>query len=384
MPADTHRRSDTLDLACELIRRPSVTPDQAGCLDLIAARLEAIGFTCESMRFGEVDNLWARRGTAGPLLALAGHVDVVPSGPVEAWSTPPFEPVITADGWLCGRGAADMKGGLAGLVTATERFIAAHPDHQGSLAFLLTADEEGPSVDGTRKVIAALEARGEKIDWCLLGEPSSRERGGDTLRNGRRGSLNAKLIVHGIQGHVAYPDIADNPLHRLAPFLAELVAIEWDQGNEHFPPTSLQISNLVSGTGADNVIPGSAELMFNIRFSTEWTVESLQERLTALFASHGLDHEVEWRVSGLPFLTAGGPLLDATRAALAEVMGADPELSTGGGTSDGRHIAPTGAEVIELGPVNATIHKIDERVQVAELDQLSAVYQRVLEKLLVP
>lgn len=371
----------TIDLACELIRRKSVTPDDAGCLDLIAARLAAIGFRCERMRFAEVDNLWARRGTAQPLLALAGHVDVVPSGPLEEWHTPPFEPVIR-DGWLHGRGAADMKGGLAGLVTAAERFVAAHPDHRGSLAFLLTADEEGVAVNGTRKVIEALDARGEKIDWCLLGEPSSRARGGDVLRNGRRGSLNGLLTVHGVQGHVAYPELADNPVHNLAPALAELCAVEWDSGNAHFPPTSFQVANLNAGTGADNIIPGAATLMFNIRFSTEWTVDTLQARIVELFERHHLKYDIEWRVSGLPFLTAGGPLLDATRDALREVVGIEPELNTGGGTSDGRHIAPSGAEVIELGPVNATIHKLNERVQVAELDELSATYERIFEKLL--
>lgn len=373
--------SETLDLACELIRRPSVTPDQAGCLDLIAARLEAIGFTCEWMRFGEVDNLWARRGTEYPVLALAGHVDVVPTGPVENWSTPPFEPTLK-DGWLHGRGAADMKGGLAGLVTAAERFIAAHPEHRGSLAFLLTADEEGPSIDGTRKVIAALQARGEKIDWCLLGEPSSRERGGDVLRNGRRGSLNGLVTIHGVQGHVAYPALASNPVHKLAPALSELCSIEWDKGNAHFPPTSLQISNLNAGTGADNIIPGAASLMFNIRFSTEWTIQRLQERIIDLLDRHGLEYDIKWHISGEPFLTAGGPLLDATREALKEVIGIDPVVDTGGGTSDGRHIAPTGTEVIELGPVNATIHKIDEKVRVTELDELSSVYERILIKLL--
>lgn len=371
----------TLDLACELIRRKSVTPDDAGCLDLIERRLRALGFTCERMRFGEVDNLWARRGTTKPLLALAGHVDVVPSGPVEQWQTPPFEPVLK-DGWLHGRGAADMKGGLAGLVTAVERFVSRHPDHRGSLAFLLTADEEGVAVNGTRKVIEALDARGEKIDWCLLGEPSSRERAGDVLRNGRRGSLNGLLTVHGVQGHVAYPDLADNPVHALAPALAELCSVEWDRGNEHFPPTRFQVSNLNAGTGADNIIPGAATLMFNIRFSTEWTVETLQARIESLLERHGLKFAIEWRVSGLPFLTTGGRLLDATRDAVREVIGIEPELNTGGGTSDGRHIAPSGAEVIELGPVNATIHKLNERVRTDDLDAISATYERVLQKLL--
>ncbi len=373
--------SETLELAKDLIRRPSVTPDDSGCLDLIAARLEPLGFRCERMRFGEVDNLWARRGDAGPVLALAGHVDVVPTGPEDQWLTPPFEPVVE-DGFLHGRGAADMKGGLAALVTAAERFVAAHPDHGGSLAFLLTADEEGPAVDGTRRVIETLGARDETIDWCLLGEPSSRERAGDVLRNGRRGSLNGLLTVHGIQGHVAYPAIADNPVHRLVPVLSELCGMQWDRGNEHFPPTSFQVSNLNAGTGADNIIPGAATLMFNVRFSTEWTVEKLQHAITALLDRHELNYEIEWRVSGLPFLTEGGALLDATRAAVREVLGVEPELNTGGGTSDGRHIAPAGAEVVELGPVNATIHKIDERVAVADLDALSATYERVIATLL--
>lgn len=373
--------SETLELAQDLIRRASVTPDDAGCLDLIAARLEPLGFTCEVLRFGEVANLWARRGTDGPVLALAGHVDVVPTGPLEDWGTPPFDPVVR-DGWLHGRGAADMKGGLAALVTAAERFVATHPGHRGSLAFLLTADEEGPAVDGTCRVIETLTARGETIDWCLLGEPSSRERAGDVLRNGRRGSLNGLLTVHGIQGHVAYPDVADNPVHRFAPVLTELCAMQWDRGNEHFPPTSFQVSNLNAGTGADNIIPGEAVVAFNLRFSTEWTVEKLQQAVTALLDRHELNYRIEWRVSGLPFLTDGGALLDAVRSSVHEVIGIEPECNTGGGTSDGRHIAPAGAEVIELGPVNATIHKIDERVRVSELDELSATYERILEKLL--
>lgn len=372
----------TLELACELIRRRSLTPDQAGCLDLIADRLSAVGFRCEIMRFGETDNLWARRGSAHPVLALAGHVDVVPPGPADQWHTPPFEPVVK-DGWLHGRGAADMKGGLAALVVAAERFVAAHPDHTGSLAFLLTADEEGIGTDGTVRVVDALTRRGDRIDWCVLGEPSSRERVGDQLRNGRRGSLTGRLTIHGVQGHVAFPESVENPVHHLAPVLAELCAIEWDRGNAHFPPTSFQVVTLDAGApGVDNVVPATASLVFNLRFSTEQTVAGIQARVGALLDARGFRHEIAWHVSGLPFLTEGGPLVDATRAAVREVMGLDPELSTAGGTSDGRHIAPAGAQVIELGPVNATIHKPDERVRVDDLDLLAATYESLLERLL--
>ncbi|MEX0900473.1 MAG: succinyl-diaminopimelate desuccinylase [Gammaproteobacteria bacterium] len=373
----------TLELACDLIRRPSLTPDQAGCIDLIAARLEKIGFVCEQMRFGNTDNLWARRGTTGPVLALAGHVDVVPPGDLAQWQTPPFEPLVQ-DGWLHGRGAADMKGGLAGLVTAAERFVAAHPDHNGTLAFLITADEEGIGSDGTVRVVDALTERGDTIDWCVLGEPSSKARAGDQLRNGRRGSLTGRLTVHGVQGHVAFPELIDNPVHRVTPVLAELCAIEWDRGNAHFPPTSLQVVTLEAGSrGVDNVVPASAHIVFNLRFSTEQTVDSIEARVAALLNRHGFQYDIEWHISGLPFLTEGGPLIDATIAAVTEVVGITPELSTAGGTSDGRHIAPAGAQVIELGPVNATIHKLNERVRAAELDELSAVYERILEKLLV-
>lgn len=373
--------SETIELARALISRASITPDDAGCLDLIAARLEPLGFECERMRFGEVDNLWARRGTDAPVLALAGHVDVVPPGPLTDWRTPPFEPVIE-DGWLHGRGAADMKGGLAGLVTAAERFVRAHPGHAGTLAFLLTADEEGPSVDGTRRVVETLGARGVKLDWCLLGEPSSHERAGDTLRNGRRGSLNARLTVRGIQGHVAFMDPADNPVHRLAPVLAELCAIELDAGNAYFPPSHLQVSNIEAGTGADNVTPGTATVAFNIRYSTEQTADALERRIAALLDGHGLDYAIEWRASGDPFLSPGGPLLAAAREALAGVLDIEPVVDTGGGTSDGRYIAPGGTEVIELGPVNATIHQVNELVRVDELDELSAVYERIITRLL--
>ncbi|NGP53637.1 succinyl-diaminopimelate desuccinylase [Thioalkalivibrio sp. XN8] len=370
-----------LELARELVRRPSVTPEDAGCQALMAERLERIGFQVERQRYGEVDNFWARRGHAGPLLCFAGHTDVVPTGPLDAWTHPPFEAEVK-DGLLWGRGAADMKASLAAMIVACEEFLAARPDHRGSLAFLVTSDEEGPAQDGTKKVIEALEARGEKIDWCLVGEPSSRERLGDMLRIGRRGSLSCDLLVHGIQGHVAYPEKARNPLHQLAPFLQELVGIEWDAGNASFPPTSLQLTNLHSGTGFRNVIPGSAELKFNLRYSTEQTMAGLQERIEALLQRHGLDYEVSWRDAGRPFLTRPGPFLSAVQEVVRDIAGVDPELSTGGGTSDGRFIAPTGAAVVELGPVNASIHKIDEHVRVDDLEPLKDLYLGVMRRLL--
>ena len=374
--------SDTIELAKHLIRRPSVTPEDGGCQALIGKRLGLHGFVAEPMRFGEVDNVWLRRGTAGPVLVFAGHTDVVPTGPEADWHSPPFEANIR-DGLLYGRGAADMKGSIAAFVTACERFVKAHPDHGGSLALLLTSDEEGPSVNGTVKVIEALQARGEQIDWCLVGEPSSTAQVGDIIKNGRRGSLNGRLRVHGRQGHVAYPHLADNPIHRLAPVLAELCAAEWDSGkNEHFPPTSFQVSNLHAGTGADNVIPGQAELLFNFRFSTEVTEAELRERVHAILDAHGLDYTLDWRLSGQPFLTPAGALVEAARVAIRDVCGRETELSTAGGTSDGRFIAPTGAQVVELGPVNASIHQIDEHVAVADLDTLSAIYERILEGLL--
>lgn len=373
--------SSTVDLACELIARPSVTPDDAGCQELMIARLEAIGFAVERLPFGEVSNFWAQRGDGEPLFAFAGHTDVVPSGPLDAWESDPFSPVIR-DGRLYGRGAADMKGSLAAMVTACERFIAAHPDHRGAIAFLITSDEEGPSVDGTRRVIEVLESRGMRMDCCLVGEPTAERQVGDVIKNGRRGSLGATLTVRGIQGHIAYPHLADNPIHRLAPALAELCALRFDQGNEFFPPTSFQVSNINGGTGADNVIPGSVRVMFNFRYSTETDATRLRETVEAVLRAHPLDFEIEWRHSGEPFLTPPGLLVDAVRAAVREVTGCDAALSTSGGTSDGRFIAKTGAQVVELGPVNATIHKVNECVDVAELDALSAIYESVLRRLL--
>jgi succinyl-diaminopimelate desuccinylase len=373
--------SPTTQLALDLIRRPSVTPEDGGCQVAIAARLSKLGFAIEPLPFGEVANLWARRGKEAPLLVFAGHTDVVPTGPLEQWQSPPFSPEIR-DGYLFGRGAADMKGSLAAMVTACERFIAQHPKHRGAIAFLLTSDEEGPSVNGTVKVIETLQARGEKIDWCVVGEPTCLKQVGDAIKNGRRGSLNGRLRVHGAQGHVAYPHLADNPIHRAAPALAELCAITWDQGNAYFPPTTFQISNLRAGTGADNVIPGELEVLFNFRYSTELTQETIQQKVEALLNRHGLRYTLQWKLSGEPFLTEVGDLVEAAREAIRAVSGVETELSTSGGTSDGRFIAPTGAQVIELGPVNATIHKLNECVAVADLDTLSAQYQGILERLL--
>ncbi len=373
--------SETLELAKALISRPSVTPDDAACQAIVAARLRKLGFAIEAMMFGEVENLWARRGRARPLLAFAGHTDVVPPGPRDAWTSDPFVPEVR-DGMLYGRGAADMKSSIAAMVVAVERFLVRHPDHRGSIAFLLTSDEEGPSVDGTVKVVEKLERRGEKIDWCLVGEPSSEGRLGDVVKNGRRGSLNGVLKVKGIQGHVAYPHLARNPIHAVAPALAELTRVEWDRGNAHFPPTGFQISNINGGTGAENVIPGSVEIQFNFRFSTEQTAEGLQVRVEDVLRRHELDFELAWRLSGNPFLTPAGQLVDAARKAIREVTGVETQLSTGGGTSDGRFIAPTGAQVLEVGPVNRTIHKIDECVPVVDLEALTDVYERMLGMLL--
>jgi len=372
----------TLELAHELLRRPSVTPEDGGCQALIAQRLAAVGFRVEFMPFNAVTNLWARRGDSAPLFCFAGHTDVVPPGPREHWDSDPFEPEVR-DGLLYGRGACDMKGEIAAMVTAVEGFIRDHPDHPGSIAFLITSDEEGPSIDGTARVVETLEARQEKIDWCLVGEPSSHERVGDTLKNGRRGSLNGFLKVMGKQGHVAYPDRALNPLHILAPFLVELVDEEWDQGNAFFPATTFQIANLNMGTGAENVIPGTLTAQFNLRFSTELDAETIQRRVVAILDRGGFVYELIWRLSGNPFLTPAGALVEAASAAVREIMGYRPELSTGGGTSDGRFIAPTGAQVLELGAVNASIHQVNECVGVQELEQLSAIYRRILEKLLV-
>ena len=373
--------SATLALAKDLISRRSVTPEDAGCQELMITRLEALGFVIEHLRFDDVDNFWARRGSNAPLYTFAGHTDVVPTGPEAQWQCPPFEPTVI-DGMLYGRGAADMKGSLAAMVTACERFVAAYPEHTGSIGFLITSDEEGPSVNGTVKVIEHLEARGEKMDGCLVGEPSSTGMVGDVIKNGRRGSLGCTLTVHGVQGHVAYPHLADNPIHRLTPLLAELCAQEWDQGNKFFPATTFQISNINSGTGATNVIPGDAVVIFNFRYSTEVTHEQLQQRVQAIVDRHKLNYSIDWNLSGKPFLTASGALVDAAKAATKKINGVAAELSTAGGTSDGRFIAPTGAQVVELGPVNATIHKIDECVAVEDLDKLSSMYENMLTSLL--
>ncbi len=371
----------TLELACQLIARPSLTPQDQGCQAMMCARLEAIGFTIEHLRFDDVDNFWARRGNDGPLIAFAGHTDVVPTGPEKNWQSPPFTPTFT-DGKLYGRGAADMKGSLACMVVASERFIVAHPDHKGSIAFLITSDEEGPSINGTVKVIEHLEARDEKITWCLVGEPSSTERVGDVIKNGRRGSLNGRLRVLGKQGHVAYPQLAANPIHLATAALNELCHREWDNGNDHFPPTTFQISNMQSGSGAENVIPGDLDIMFNFRFSTESTEDGLKQQVISLLDQHGLNYELVWRLSGLPFLTAAGELVDAARSAIKAITGEDTTLSTSGGTSDGRFIAPTGAQVVELGPLNATIHQINEHVDMEDLKTLSLVYEDILKTLL--
>jgi succinyl-diaminopimelate desuccinylase len=374
--------SDTLDLAIDLISRPSVTPEDAGCQALMMQRLTTLGFQTEPLRFEDVENFWARRGTSGPVFCFAGHTDVVPAGPRTKWQSDPFRPEIR-DSLLYGRGAADMKGSLAAMITATERFVARHPDHRGSIAFLITSDEEGPAINGTVKVVEVLEARNEKIDWCLVGEPSSSDRVGDVIKNGRRGSLGCVLSVRGIQGHVAYPHLARNPVHQAAPALAELAATEWDRGNEFFPGTTFQISNIHAGTGATNVIPGVCEITFNFRYSTETSHEDLRARVEAILERHGLDYDAEWTLSGLPFLTPRGELVDAAQKAIKEVSAIDAQLSTAGGTSDGRFIAPTGAQVLELGPLNATIHKVDECVGVEDLDRLSAMYERILQNLLV-
>ncbi len=373
--------SDTLDLARELIRRPSVTPVDAGCQDLMAERLAAIGFRIEPMPCGEVTNLWARRGQSGPLFCFAGHTDVVPPGPLADWTSAPFDPQVR-NGMLYGRGAADMKGSLAAMVTAAEHFVTAHPHPAGSIAFLITSDEEGIATEGTVKVVETLAARGEQIDYCLVGEPSSLERLGDSLKVGRRGSLTGLLTVQGKQGHVAYPQRANNPFHACVGALAALCAEVWDQGNAHFPPTSFQIANLNMGTGADNVIPGRLTAQFNLRFSTELTAEQIETRVRRLLDAGGFTYDLTWRLSGNPFLTPVGELVAATGAAITAVTGVEALPSTAGGTSDGRFIAPTGAQVVEFGPLNATIHQVDECVSVADLDQLSTIYQRILEQLL--
>jgi succinyl-diaminopimelate desuccinylase len=373
--------SPTIALAQDLMGRASVTPEDKGCQELMIARLEAIDFTVERMRFGEVDNFWARRGTEKPVLAFAGHTDVVPSGPVDQWHTPPFEPTIK-DGFLYGRGAADMKGSLASWIVALEEFIALHPDHRGSLALLITSDEEGPFVDGTTRVIDTLEARGEKMDWCIVGEPSSTNTLGDVIKNGRRGSLTANITAKGIQGHVAYPHLVINPIHKVAPALTELVSTQWDDGNEFFPPTSFQIANINGGTGASNVVPGHVEVMCNFRYSTELTADDLTAKVETILDNHKVDYDIQWTYNGLPFLTGSGSLVDACRDAIKATTGTDTQLSTAGGTSDGRFIAPTGAQVVELGPCNGTIHQLNECVKVSDLEQLTQVYLGVLTRLM--
>ncbi len=373
--------SEVLELACELISRASVTPDDAGCQALLGARLARAGFAIESLRFGQVDNLWASHGSGAPVLVLLGHTDVVPSGPTRAWASDPFVPVVR-DGVLYGRGAADMKGSVAAFVVAAERFVAAHPDHPGTLALLLTSDEEGDAIDGVRKVAATFRERGQRIDWCITGEPSSTARLGDLLRVGRRGSLSGTLVVKGVQGHVAYPHKARNPIHQAAPALAELVARQWDAGYESFPPTSLQISNLHAGAGANNVIPGELQVLFNLRYNPHWDAPRLEREITALLDRHGLEYELRWHRSGEPFHTPEGRLRAVAREVLAGFSGAPPEESTGGGTSDARFIAPLGAQCIEIGPVNASIHQVDEHVSVADLEALPDLYLRLVERLL--
>lgn len=383
--------SATVALALDLLARPSITPDDAGCQAVLIARLEAMGFRVERLRFGAVDNFWARLGDAEPVFAFAGHTDVVPSGPLEQWQSPPFSPE-SRNGFLYGRGAADMKGSLAAMITACERFLATCPQPRGSIAFLITSDEEGVAVDGTIKVVEWLEARAEKIRWCLVGEPSCSNQLGDTIKIGRRGSLNGRLLLHGVQGHVAYPHRAQNPIHAIGPILSTLADEVWDEGHEGFPPTSFQISNLHAGTGADNVIPGQLEMLFNFRFSPAVTVEELQERMRLRIETGLLNEEIKtgqvfqyalaWRLSGPPFFTLPNDLVAAVVAAIRAETGLEPELSTSGGTSDGRFIAPTGAQVVEFGPLNTTIHKVDECISVHDLDQLSRIYQDLLQRLL--
>lgn len=379
---DTTQHPDpTLDLTRELIARRSVTPADDGCQQLLATRLEAAGFTITHHRHGDVDNFWARRGTARPVVCFAGHTDVVPTGPLDRWHSDPFVPVIR-DGMLYGRGACDMKASIAAFVTAAEDFIAAHPDHPGSIALLITSDEEGVAIDGTTRVVEALRASGEAMDFCIVGEPTSTTKLGDVIKNGRRGSLSGTLTVKGVQGHIAYPHLAKNPIHLALPALDELVAIQWDRGNEYFQPTSFQISNIHAGTGANNVIPGELQVLFNVRFSPETTVDRLKRTVHEVLDRHALDYTLDWALSGLSFMTPKGRLVDAVSAAIETECGYPPELSTSGGTSDGRFIATWCPEVIELGPVNASIHKIDEHVSVADLPRLSRIYRGALERLL--
>lgn len=375
--------SEVFDLTCELVRRRSLTPDQAGCITLIAARLERAGFHCQHLQYGEVSNLWATHGQGGPVLAFLGHIDVVPSGPEADWTSPPFEPSVR-DGRLYGRGVADMKSGAAAMTVALEQFVAAHPSHAGTLALLLTSDEEGPvDLDGVRRVAQHFREAGQRIDWCVVGEPSSQETLGDLIRVGRRGSLSLRLVAHGVQGHVAYPDKVRNPIHAVAPALAELAATRWDEGNADFPPTTFQVSNIHGGTGASNVVPGSVTLDANFRFGTASSADSLRARTESILARHGVEYTLEWNLSGEPFhAPAGGRLREVVIDVCREVCGTEPVPSTGGGTSDGRFIAPLGAEVVEVGPVNATIHKIDENVALADLERMPAIHYAICERLL--
>jgi len=373
--------NETFELAVELLRRKSLTPDHAGCHDLIAQRLQALGFHLERHCHNGVDNLWARRGHVAPLVCFAGHTDVVPTGPVDRWQSDPFDPTVR-DGQLYARGAADMKTSIAAFITATERFVAAHPDHAGSLGFLITSDEEGPATDGTVKLVETLRARGEFLDFCIIGEPTCAAEFGDTIKNGRRGSLSGKLTVKGVQGHIAYPHLAKNPIHLAAPAIAELADTMWDEGNAYFPATTWQISNIHGGTGANNVIPGTLVIDFNFRFSTASTAEGLMDALHEILDSHGLDYEIDWQLSGRPFLTPRGALCERLSDAIREVTGVTPELSTTGGTSDGRFIAEICPQVVEFGPLNMSIHKINEHVAVENIEPLAAIYQKTLEKLL--
>ena len=373
--------SATLDLSLQLLRQPSVTPVDHSCQNIMADRLSKIGFNIENMRFEDVDNLWARRGTTSPVFCFAGHTDVVPTGTLDAWESDPFKPEIR-DGKLYGRGSADMKTALAAMVVASERFVEKHPNHKGSIAFLITSDEEGPSINGTVKVVETLEARQEKMTWCLVGEPSSTHTLGDIVKNGRRGSLNANVTIKGKQGHVAYPHLAVNPIHTASKAIAELCDTVWDNGNEYFPATSFQISNINAGTGATNVVPGTMNVLFNFRYSTEVTAEQLQARTLEILDRHGVEYDIQWTLSGLPFLTPVGELVNAAKKAILNVTGTETELSTSGGTSDGRFIAPTGTQVLELGVLNATIHQINEHVNIDELEPLAEIYEQILVELL--
>jgi len=373
--------SKTLKLLKELISRPSITPNDKGCQALLVKKLLPLGFKLDQLNFGKVENIWLRKGSEAPLFCFAGHTDVVPTGPIENWTSDPFQ-ITERNGKLYGRGTADMKGGIAAFSVACERFIKDYPNHKGSIAYLITSDEEGPATNGTIKVIETLEKRNEKIDWCLVGEPSSTNKVGDIIKNGRRGSLGCTLNIIGKQGHVAYPHLASNPIHLAAPMLAELIAMQWDQGNEFFPPTTFQVSNINAGTGATNIIPNSLEMQFNFRFSTEITPDEIQSKVELLLRNQQLNFEIKWTLSGMPFITAKGDLVSATVSAIKEVTGLDTELSTSGGTSDGRFIAPTGAQVLELGPTNTTIHQVNECVGIDELDKLEKIYYRILVTLL--